>query len=265
MKRYLLAVLMVGLLALPSSAGMIISSSITQWDFSSDANLQAWFNFENNLTDGSANANTIAYFIGGGDVWTSSDKMNGTYALSTVTSTIKGRHNDVCSANLPGVVSSVCTAGGWVYITSLNATINSVFLDVCGGTANSWHLNIDANGKANFQVYDTTPTDHSAVGQSTLSLNTWYFLVGTYDGSNVRIYKGDASTAVAEDDSAPVACTSMYSNATSSAYLSLGGYFMFGGMYFPFNGYLDDLFCFDRVISTAEMNSIRVHGLNNSH
>jgi concanavalin A-like lectin/glucanase superfamily protein len=54
------------------------------------------------------------------------------------------------------------------------------------GGSNSWLLYTDATGLPFFAISEGT-TQYSAYN-TTLSLNRWYHLEGTYDGSYVRLY-----------------------------------------------------------------------------
>jgi hypothetical protein len=57
-----------------------------------------------------------------------------------------------------------------------------------GGAGSGWFqlLNSHHNGKLEFRV--TSDGSPSVVSNSTLALNTWYYVVATYDGSTAKLY-----------------------------------------------------------------------------
>jgi hypothetical protein len=57
-----------------------------------------------------------------------------------------------------------------------------------GGAGSSWFelLNSHHNGKLEFRV--TSDGSPSVVSNSTLALNTWYYVVATYDGATAKLY-----------------------------------------------------------------------------
>lgn len=246
--------------ALTSAMQAVVSSggatSFGATSFLSDANLQYAYSFENNMNDSSSNGNTLT--AGSGIAYnTTYNIKSGTYSLYGTTSYGSYRTSDNLSSAVPGKVSSNFTIGGWVRVTSLAAT-RHLFGHITPGTANSYDIVVYTNGKLIVEMYDSTPTQHIELSTTALSVDTNYFVAMTWDGTNVRYYIGTEAADAAEDASSPMAVSSMYYNATSSARLSIGGYV---GVYAQYS-YIDDVAGFNRVLSLSEMISWQNHGLN---
>lgn len=265
MKRLLLLIVACLPLLFSGTICNVVVGQATTYDLSSDANLQGWWNFENNLNDGSGKGNDLYLYTGTTTYSTNPGVKNGTYCASYNGSSLHNRAGNNLSASFPGKVTpSAITVGGWFRTTGTGSLICPFSYGV-GGTANSWGVNITDTNKAQFEIWTTTQTKVTVTGNTTLSSNTDYFIVGTWDGSTIKIYLGTSSTNVAEDDTAGVSCASMYTNNTSSGNLCIGGYIYSGGGWFKLSGNQDDLAVFNRVLSLSEMISWQNHGLNNSH
>jgi prepilin-type N-terminal cleavage/methylation domain-containing protein len=82
------------------------------------------------------------------------------------------------------------TVSAWVYLTqhhNWNNIVNN------GWTGNGWLLFTDVNGYAIFGVAQGG-AQHNTRSTATLSLNTWHYLVGTYDGQYVTLYVDGTQT-----------------------------------------------------------------------
>lgn len=225
-------------------------------NFLTDANLQFAYSFENNAEDTTANNNDLTK--GAGIAYNQTYNIkSGSYSLYGTTSYGSYRTSDNLSASVPGRASSNFTVGGWIRVTNLDATRHFIG-HIHSGTANSYNIVVFTNGKLVVEMYDSTPTQHVELSNTALSINTNYFVVMTWDGSNARYYIGTDSVDVAEDANSPIASASMYTNATSASRLSIGGYV---GLYAQYS-YIDDVAGFNRVLSLAEMISWQNHGLN---
>jgi hypothetical protein len=259
MKKLILVFL---LLASPAFAGpgyqVFDGPVVGGIDFSSDANLQGWWNFEDNLTDGSGKSNTPTNQ--NGTTTYSSDTMvkNGSNSLSC-SSWDAALVNASQSANLPGKQNytvSAMTVCGWVRasnVTDLAFVIgNVIFLG-----DSPWMIYISSS-HATFAVQDEASASKSVTNSSTLSTNTTYFIAGVWDGSYVRIYTATEAGDVSEDGTA-TACSSMHKANTPALWMGGVG----TSWYLP--GYMDDWAVFNRALSLSELRSIKNNGLNNSH
>ena len=129
------------------------------------------------LNDLSGNGNTATYTYSGGATWApNSPTGNGSSPLFNngpyfVTGVVKD------------LSPSVVTVSAWVNISAYgtwNRFVNNNWV------WNGWLLFTDPSGDPLFGVGQTN-TQYVASGP-VLSLNKWYFLLGTYDGSNVSLY-----------------------------------------------------------------------------
>ena len=93
-----------------------------------------------------------------------------------------------------------------------------------------------------FGICDTTGGDHQ-IQSAVLSLNSWYQVVGTYDGSEQKIYINALL-----HDSQP---WSGYFTITPGAML---GKDIEGGQYF--NGAIDDIRIYNHALDSAEIHSL---------
>ncbi len=110
-------------------------------------------------------------------------------------------------ASSASLKSGAITVSAWVYANSLPNQTNYI---IKKGNNNGYSLRVNSAGKISFYVKDASsgwiPTE-TAIG--VFQTNEWVHLVGTYDGSNLLLYKngeevargtlGDAGT-IANDD-----------------------------------------------------------------
>ena len=180
------------------------------------------------VTDASGNGNngTIS-----GATWTTSGKygnalmFNGTNALVTV--------NDSNSLDL----TTGMTLEAWVYPTAVGGWRDVI----TKGTDDIYHLMGSSD--------DSTPalggTFSPSVlrGTSSLPLNTWTHLTGTYDGTTMRLYVNGVQVS-SQAQTGPI--------QTSTAALTMGGDALHG-QYFA--GLIDEVRIYNRALSVAEIQS----------
>ncbi len=131
----------------------------------------------------------------------------------------------------------------------------SAFTSGSGGYATVSNSGSAANGFAIYQntsapynkllsfIYTSVGGLHSITGSTLLSTGTWYHVVLTYDGSNVRLYVNGV-----QDGSAAATGTI----TTSTADLLFGSQYTSGGG--KFTGTLDDVRIYNRALSSSEIN-----------
>ncbi len=95
-------------------------------------------------------------------------------------------------------ISGAITVEAWVYGTGYATDTIYGVLDK-GGTAylNGYFLRVGdtgVSGKPQFAIGDGT-TSYTVTGPSALSASTWYRIVGTYDGTTLRMYVNGALVA----------------------------------------------------------------------
>jgi fibronectin type 3 domain-containing protein len=117
----------------------------------------------------------------------------------------------------------------WVYPTKLSAGL--LWAMACAD------FNVGFSGT---QVTMTISTPSTNSAYATLTLNAWNHIVGTYDGSNIRIYKnGSLVQMTAHAGSSSSGSTALYINSgTSSDY---------------WTGYIDDLRIYDVTLSGSQI------------
>lgn len=117
-----------------------------------------------------------------------------------------------------------------------------------GGASGSWSLRRDFDG---WSFFVSTPTSGGAkvvklVGS--VAVGRWQHVVGTWDGSNVRLYVDGALAA------GPVACVGTLAAIASSTALYFG---VSNPLLEPFNGVLSNVGVYNRALSLAEVQAHR--------
>lgn len=83
--------------------------------------------------------------------------------------------------------SNAITVSAWIKPTSPLTSYQMIVDKQASGGSYGYTLRLNnATGKALFRIY--TNSGHDALGTTVLTANKWYFIVGTYDGTNVNIY-----------------------------------------------------------------------------
>ena len=143
--------------------------------------------------------------------------------------------------------SSALTVSEWVNW--------SAFTSGSGGYATVSNSTSSTNGYAIYQntsapynklvayVYTSNNGVRSVTGSTLLSTGTWYHVVLTYDGSNVRLYLNGVQEG-------SIAGTGTIT--TSTADLLFGSQYTSGGA--KFTGTLDDVRIYNRALSSSEIN-----------
>ena len=188
---------------------------------------------------------------------TSGNGYNGTYSASGVTyaqtGVVVGDSNT--AVKFDGTAGYVALPSGlhvggltalsveaWVNLTSINAGTypHIVAADEPDSSNNGMMLFLDASVKAiTFQVGNGT-TALNCYEYTTLTTGTWYHLVGTYDGANIRIYfNGVLANTVALAGSIGTPSTAMTIARSSTG----------AGAYFP--GIIDEVAIYNSVLSGA--------------
>lgn len=146
------------------------------------ANLKAYYRFEagalttdssgngHTLTNQTAVAETTSGKFGGGA------SLNGSHYMYTANTT---------ALNITGNI----TVGCWVYFNAV-AEKGLVSKGLHGDTTFQWALRTSSTGKLAFGVDDNGSWGPAGDAVATQSYTTgqWYFVVGVYDGSTVRLY-----------------------------------------------------------------------------
>ena len=108
-------------------------------------------------------------------------KINGAISLTSTGSSAQ-------HVNVPSLASQMNsgadTLSAWVYLSNPAASSYQPVIGTCC-TANQIHLSIENNGKPWIEVVDGSSNRYLTYGSpSVLSANTWYYLVGVYNGAS---------------------------------------------------------------------------------
>jgi hypothetical protein len=141
-------------------------------------------------------ANTKSYPTSGGTTWTdlSGNGNNGTLVNGVAQDvgflSFDGTNDYVDCGNTASLSAiagtSNITVSGWVYYTAYGGGGQPYSVITVKGNPWTWLLENPSN-TFNFRI-TAGGADVTVADTSTHLLNTWYNVVGTYDGSNMRIY-----------------------------------------------------------------------------
>jgi len=196
--------------------------------------------FNGNLNDSTpfSNDGTI---IGGVSLTTDRlGKANSAYDFNGTTGYI-----DTGSSALPNRL----TVSAWIYMDSL-ATLQTAVSNArncCDNTQRGVTL-LPRHNRPSASVWGIDGlggayVEDPSFDPSYLSINTWYHLAMTYDGSNLRIYVNGVLGATD--------ALSQANNGTASATLKIGRLGSYAGVFM--NGKIDDVRYYSRALSDAEM------------
>lgn len=146
------------------------------------------------------------------------------------------------------------TVGAWIKLESSNGTQTVVGRDD-GSTNRTWALYISyLPTQAVFLVCENASCSsyNFIVSTDSLSLATWYHIVGIHDAANdlLYLYKDGSSAAT------PVAHSAGIPDTTADFEISKSG-----GNQNYFDGLIDELFFFSRKLSASEITDIKDNGL----
>jgi hypothetical protein len=134
------------------------------------------------------------------------------------------------------------TVGAWVKMTQTGAT--QVILTKQQNTTNEFFytLNINSSNQAEFSVGKQNVSGNTATGATTLVVDRWYYVVGTYDGTNVKVFVNST-----QDGST----TEGFSSSTQSlASINIGQ--AYNGTQF-FKGFIDEPKIYNYVRTDAQL------------
>ena len=147
---------------------------------------------------------------------------------------------DVAPLNITG---SAITLSAWVKIASTTAEKKVIAKWSDSAGAFSYLLSVGGTGNNKVLMAVATPGQTTSVGTTSMSVGTWHHLVGTYDGTTMRVYLDGV-----EDDT--TAKTGNISSTTAPVRIGMGS-----GTppEEPTDGAIDDVRIYDRVLSPDEI------------
>ena len=109
----------------------------------------------------------------------------------------KGYVNVAESSSIDSITTQV-TAAAWIYLDQMNTDFATAISRQIGtGFGQQYHLSINSMQQAAF--YLTSPTKLAYLtSPSTMPLQTWIHLAGTWDGSEARLYVDGTEVATAQ-------------------------------------------------------------------
>ena len=133
------------------------------------------------------------------------------------------------------------TVEAWVKPTSLTGWRTVIMKERPGGL--SYTLYASDNNAPPAMYANTGAGDVSVLGSNLLTLNGWFHLAGTYDGSTLRLYVNGSLI-----NSKPLSGNLV----SSTSPLRIGGNSVWGEY---FSGLIDDVRIYDRTLSNAEISA----------
>jgi len=207
---------------------------LSETKFINDANLVSYWKLED-VSD-SKGANTLT---NNGTVVFDAAKFSNGANLGTSNST----KSLLISTNASLEITGNITISAWIKASSA-----PTFSTICGKFLDSTHKGywLTFNGgKCGMYISTTGSNQTGEALSSTLSNDVWYYVTGTYDGSNIKIYiNGKLENSIAQTGS-------IYSSTGDLAIGKLGS---LSADYF--SGSIDDTAIFSRALSASEVNEL---------
>jgi hypothetical protein len=138
----------------------------------------------------------------------------------------------------------VMTAMVLVKVAAFDATGNHMDNVIAKEGANAGYCLRVGDQNVNFMVGDNSGTPEAADTAQSMSIDTWYLVVGTYDGTNIKVYLND----ILKDTQA----SGTYQ--TTSNDLLLGRYTTGAERYF--DGLMQHVALFDKVLATTQITKL---------
>lgn len=145
----------------------------------------------------------------------------------------------------------VFTISQWIKIDTIGQQqfVSSVY----GGASamQSWYLDVDSSNNARLIVRIGGTSQDLAIGSTALSADTWYHLVGWYDGNDIKVYLNGVQDAT---------------NSFSGTALSVPGTPFNVGNYNDgsgnsFDGTIDEVAYYDRALTLSEIQQLYNSGM----
>jgi len=150
--------------------------------------------------------------------------------------------------------SSNFSVSAWITNASSSITTSATIFSKGFSTNTQYQLYINSSNKIAFGQY-SSGTNHEAVWGTALTLNQWYFVVGTWNGSTWKIYVNNGP---------PVTNTTTSPPSTGQKNC-IGCIFISGTASRFYQGNIDDLRVYNTALTTNQIASIYQNGLGKHH
>jgi len=143
-------------------------------------------------------------------------------------------------------VTNGITIAAWIYPVQTDgdrSILGKIFDSDSLGTQ-AYTLQLSLNGKLHLAWWDSTGNGHKLWSTSTVEMNKWSFVVGTYDGSYNRLYINGQLVDLS-------ATSGTIRAATSTSPLRIGMWWSTFPNYF--NGTIDEVMVYNRALSAEEV------------
>jgi hypothetical protein len=225
-------------------------------NFTTDANIQGYWYFEQNGNDGTSNGNNLT---NNSSVTFSSTHVQGSYSANFSGSNYFSRANASLSAAFPGKSSyayPAVTMGIWIKPSSVPGALWGIMGTDTGYNQNL-SLTINSGGKANFYIRDSGGTTHDIASDAAIPTTGFTLVVGRWNpaatANEISIWVNGVKQSTTDTMTAPASGT----NST----FDIGAITNNGGNNY-FTGLGDEGFIFNRGLSDAEIPSICTFGLD---
>jgi hypothetical protein len=216
-----------------------------------DPSLVAHWKFEGNLNDESSSNNTLN---GVGISYTTGYLGQGLALGGTVGSFAYASDQPYYHATNPSVEAWIKMQGTTEHVSVLTESIQGAWADGRG-----FFLDV-LSGKARF-VIGNADGWKVAQGATTLQLDTWYHVVGTYEASTLKIYLNGQLDGSNNVGSLSISYSSMANAGPNPSTMYVGiqhnsnnsSPTASADLYFPFQGVIDEVRVYNRALTATEV------------
>ena len=187
-------------------------------------------------------------YSGIGTVWTDlSDQNNdgiingATYTSAEDSFYFDGYNDRVECGSITGFDTNELTLEAWVNINSFTANDGDTTTFIIQGGEQNLHLDLSVVSSNSFR-FRLGGTASGTMTTSGISTNTWYHLLGTYDGSTMKLYVNNSSVGI----------NTVTKSFPSSMNIDLGRYPVATENAFQYDGYLAVVRIYNDVLTDAE-------------
>ena len=218
------------------TTGYLTSGLVGEWSFNgADTNWTSATAGTTNDLSGNNNTGTMT------NMSRSSSPVPG---ISGQALSFDGSDDYVLASGQFPVTNSWQTVSVWVKFNAFGSGNNSVLAERGDPIYNEGIQLMMYDNKVQWVITSTYPWPYVLIGNTILSLGVWYHIVGTVDGSNLRLYINGV-----QDTASPVAFGGSEIRGAGTQYLFGGG--CRGTMYF--NGLIDEVRIYNRALSADEV------------